>query len=242
MGTFHDTKDPLHGITVVARVGRAVHVGRCHERDDRRTLLVGVDSHEEDATGKGEDGRTNQEFLDRAAKLGIWGKQDRVVLETAAIESLTPLNEFYAGQGAGTTPAPAPSVARPAAKEAPAGDPTEPVGSASAQDTKPVTLTDGACTEVRRLLAEGSNEGKGLRLGVAGGGCSGLVYKVEFDHPAEGDLVVPYDGFDVLLDRKSTIYLRGVTLDFQQGLSGRGFQFRNPNASNTCGCGESFAV
>ena len=65
---------------------------------------------------------------------------------------------------------------------------------------------------------------------------------MEFDSPRDEDLIVPQDGFDVLLDPKSVIYLRGVVLDFQSGLNGRGFQFNNPNASNTCGCGESFAV
>ena len=68
------------------------------------------------------------------------------------------------------------------------------------------------------------------------------VYKVVFDSIREGDTVVPQEGFDVYLDSKSVIYLRGIVLDFQKGLSGRGFQFSNPNASNTCGCGESFAV
>jgi iron-sulfur cluster assembly protein len=105
-----------------------------------------------------------------------------------------------------------------------------------------VTLTEAAQAEVRRLIAAEDRPGQGLRLGVAGGGCSGLVYKVEFDVRKDGDVVVPCAGFDVLLDRKSTIYLRGVTLDHNAGLSGRGFVFRNPNASNTCGCGESFAV
>jgi iron-sulfur cluster assembly protein len=77
---------------------------------------------------------------------------------------------------------------------------------------------------------------------VSGGGCSGLVYKVAFDARMEGDVVIPQNGFEVFMDRKSIIYLRGIVLDFQKGLSGRGFQFTNPNASNTCGCGESFAV
>jgi iron-sulfur cluster assembly protein len=105
-----------------------------------------------------------------------------------------------------------------------------------------VHLTAAAVTEVQRLLSTTETAGQSLRLAVSGGGCSGLVYKVEFDAPKAGDIVVPCDGFDVLLDRKSTIYLRGVTLDHQTGLSGRGFQFQNPNASNTCGCGESFSV
>ncbi|MBM4129930.1 iron-sulfur cluster assembly accessory protein [bacterium] len=105
-----------------------------------------------------------------------------------------------------------------------------------------VSLTKGAATEVRRLIAAEGRQGQGLRLGVAGGGCSGLVYKVEFDTRRDGDLVIAQDGFEVYLDRKSAIYLRGITVDHQSGLGGRGFQFRNPNATNTCGCGESFAV
>ncbi|RLB92360.1 MAG: hypothetical protein DRH76_11405 [Deltaproteobacteria bacterium] len=99
-------------------------------------------------------------------------------------------------------------------------------------------MTDAAAAEVCRLLAVEGRTNEGLRLAVSGGGCSGLVYKVEFDTEQEGDIVVPFDGFNVLMDRKSTIYLRGIVLDHQQGLSGRGFQFNNPNASNTCGGGE----
>jgi iron-sulfur cluster assembly protein len=235
MGTFHDTKDPLHGITVVAQSGRAVYVGRCHERDAQKIMLVGVDIHEEDDTGKGPDGRTNQEFLDRAAKFGIWSTHEKVVLNTEDITQLVPLNDYFAG-------APVPSVAPPVAQAPAAKVAPERQGTAPTDPEKPVNLTDEACAEVRRLMAEEEQAGKGLRLGVSGGGCSGLVYKVEFDNLAEGDLVVPYEGFNVFLDRKSTIYLRGVTLDYQKGLSGRGFQFQNPNASNTCGCGESFSV
>jgi iron-sulfur cluster assembly accessory protein len=227
MGTFHDTRDPLHGITVVARCGRSVYVGRCHERDAESILLLGVDSHEEDQTGKGDDGLTNTEFLDRAARFGVWGTHERVSLATGDVEGLIPLNEYYRGAEALTQPAP-----DPVAQEA-----REPVSA-----DKPVQLTDSAIREVGRLLDEEGNQGKGLRLGVSGGGCSGLVYKVEFDSRDEGDLVVPYDGFEVFMDRKSTIYLRGITLDYQQGLTGKGFQFHNPNASNTCGCGESFSV
>ena len=103
-----------------------------------------------------------------------------------------------------------------------------------------VTLTAGAETEVRRLLLE---EGKpGLRLGIKGGGCSGLSYNLEFTDQEEGDTVIDFEGFKVFLDRKSTIYLSGITLDFQAGLTGRGFVFQNPQATNTCGCGESFSI
>lgn len=103
-----------------------------------------------------------------------------------------------------------------------------------------IELTEAAQEEVRRLLAQ---EGQaGLRLGIKGGGCSGLSYLLEFTDEREGDTVVDFEGFHVFLDRKSTIYLRGITLDHQAGLDGRGFVFHNPQASNTCGCGESFSL
>ena len=154
-----------------------------------------------------------------------------MVLPTVDVASLRPLSDHLrGGQTAPAAVAEQPQAAEPVvAKSGAGGD-------------NPVNLTDTARTEVTRLMATGDNEGQGLRLAVAGGGCSGLVYKVEFDTRREGDLVVPGRGFDAYLDRKSTIYLRGVVLDHQAGLGGRGFVFNNPNASNTCGCGESFAV
>lgn len=103
-----------------------------------------------------------------------------------------------------------------------------------------IELTEAARVEVRRLMAE--QDQAGLRLGIKGGGCSGLSYLLEFTEEREGDTVVEFDDFRVFLDRKSTIYLRGVTLDHQGGLDGRGFLFHNPQASNTCGCGESFSI
>lgn len=103
-----------------------------------------------------------------------------------------------------------------------------------------VSLTEAAEVEVRRLVAE---EGMpGLRLGIKGGGCSGLSYCLEFTEEREGDTVIDFEDFKVFLDRKSTIYLSGITLDHQRGLEGRGFVFHNPQASNTCGCGESFSI
>jgi len=111
---------------------------------------------------------------------------------------------------------------------------------AEASSESVIELTESAQEEVRRLLAA---EGvPGLRLGIKGGGCSGLSYLLEFTEEREGDTVVDFEGFQVFLDRKSTIYLRGVTLDHQSGLDGRGFVFHNPQASNTCGCGESFSL
>jgi hypothetical protein len=91
MGTFHDTQDPLHGITVVARAGKTVFVGRCHERDERRIVLHDADRHTE-----GDEGRTISEYLDRAVKFGVWKKYDRLELEQAQIEEIVPLNALAA--------------------------------------------------------------------------------------------------------------------------------------------------
>ncbi|MCS5635311.1 MAG: iron-sulfur cluster assembly accessory protein [Myxococcota bacterium] len=103
-----------------------------------------------------------------------------------------------------------------------------------------ILLTEAAETEVRRLI---ESEGQpGLRLGIKGGGCSGLSYLLEFTDQRDGDTVIDFSDFKVFLDRKSTIYLRDITLDHQGGLDGRGFVFHNPQASNTCGCGESFSL
>jgi iron-sulfur cluster assembly protein len=82
-----------------------------------------------------------------------------------------------------------------------------------------------------------------LRVGVKGGGCSGLSYELGFDKlEQEGDNLVEIDGVKVAVDKKSFLYLFGNELDFTEGLNGKGFQFINPNASRTCGCGESFSV
>lgn len=107
---------------------------------------------------------------------------------------------------------------------------------------KLVVVTAAAQAEVERLLALPENQGRGLRLGIKGGGCSGLSYVLDFTEKAEHDTVVDYGSFHLYLDRKSTIYLGGVTLDHQGGLNGKGFVFQNPHATNTCGCGESFSL
>jgi iron-sulfur cluster assembly protein len=117
------------------------------------------------------------------------------------------------------------------------------VSGVSAERSELVAVTERAQREIRSIFEkEGRGPGFGLRLAVIGGGCSGLSYEMEFSEPRADDRVIEYDGFNVLLDPKSTIYLKGVTLDFKDGLQGRGFVFANPNASNTCGCGESFSV
>jgi iron-sulfur cluster assembly protein len=119
-------------------------------------------------------------------------------------------------------------------------DAPEGEGGGSGTSGPVVILTEAAQVEVRRLIAAEGHPG--LRLGIKGGGCSGLSYLLEFTEEREGDTVIDFGDFKVFLDRKSTIYLRGITLDHQSGLSGRGFVFQNPQASNTCGCGESFSL
>jgi iron-sulfur cluster assembly protein len=82
-----------------------------------------------------------------------------------------------------------------------------------------------------------------IRVGVEGGGCSGLSYKLEFDNQMKaGDQVFEDKGMKIVVDKKSFLYLIGTELDYTGGLNGKGFVFNNPNASRTCGCGESFSV
>lgn len=90
---------------------------------------------------------------------------------------------------------------------------------------------------------EGRNENENIRVSVKGGGCSGLMYDLGFDsNLVETDHVFEDNGVKILVDRKSLLYLAGTVLEFSDGLNGKGFQFINPNASRTCGCGESFSV
>ena len=91
--------------------------------------------------------------------------------------------------------------------------------------------------------AEGYNETYNLRVSVIGGGCSGLMYDIAFDNTVtEEDDIFEDQGIKIIVDRRSLLYLLGTTLEFSDGLNGKGFQFVNPNASRTCGCGESFSV
>jgi len=112
----------------------------------------------------------------------------------------------------------------------------------SLENTIVVSLTEAAEKEVARLLTEDTRPGLGLRLGVKGGGCSGLSYVVDFDTQKENDKVQSVAGFQVFVDPKSSLYLKDTQLDFRGGINGSGFIFQNPNATNTCGCGESFSV
>lgn len=109
--------------------------------------------------------------------------------------------------------------------------------------TPTVTLSEAAITEIKRLMnVQGLTEA-GLRLGVKGGGCSGLSYTVNFDEKiGPHDNVYDIDGIKVIVDVKSAIYLQGTQLDFQKDLMGGNFKFVNPNAQKTCGCGESFSA
>ena len=107
----------------------------------------------------------------------------------------------------------------------------------------PVTLTTPAKEEIKRLMNEdGFNTENFLRIGVKGGGCSGMTYVLGFDAKTDTDESFEIDGISVIMEKSHGIYLMGLEVDWQGGLNSRGFTFNNPNASKTCGCGTSFAV
>jgi len=109
--------------------------------------------------------------------------------------------------------------------------------------TAPVTFTEGAIREIRRLQeTDGVQPGKFLRVGVKGGGCSGLSYVLGFDDKQDTDTLYEYKGLSFIMNPAHGIYLMGMEIDWQDGLNARGFTFNNPNASKSCGCGSSFAV
>lgn len=108
-----------------------------------------------------------------------------------------------------------------------------------------ITVTDSAIEAIRGCIAdEHKSVGEAyLRVAVKGGGCSGLMYNLSIvDAPAEDDVVVEAGDVRIVVDKKSKLFLHGLTLDYTSGLNGKGFVFSNPNATGTCGCGESFAV
>ena len=108
-----------------------------------------------------------------------------------------------------------------------------------------VTITEKAAKEVQRFLEEGDyDENAVLRVGVAGGGCSGFNYSLNIasDFDEANDNKSSQHGVDVVVDKKSSLFLEGTTVDYFEGLEQRGFQFHNPNAKRTCGCGSSFSV
>ena len=109
-----------------------------------------------------------------------------------------------------------------------------------------IYISDKARDKVIQLMREAGitqDASWFVRVGVVGGGCSGLSYKLDFDNEKKvTDQVFENNGLKIVTDLKSFLYLVNTTLDFSDGLNGKGFQFINPNASRTCGCGESFAV
>jgi iron-sulfur cluster assembly protein len=107
-----------------------------------------------------------------------------------------------------------------------------------------ITVSENAKQHALDLMKEDNKpEGTFIRVGVEGGGCSGLSYKLEFDNELkDGDQQFEDKGIKIVVDKKSFLYLIGTELDYSGGLNGKGFVFINPNASRTCGCGESFAV
>ena len=109
-----------------------------------------------------------------------------------------------------------------------------------------IYISDKAKQKVHQLMTDAgvaNDTSYFLRVGVVGGGCSGLSYKLDFDNESKPkDQVFEDNGIKVVTDLKSFLYLVNTTLDFSDGLNGKGFYFSNPNASRTCGCGESFAV
>ena len=107
-----------------------------------------------------------------------------------------------------------------------------------------IKVTENAKNRVTALKAtDGYTASHHIRVSVKGGGCSGLMYDLDFDDKIlEDDKVYEDQGVKIIVDKKSLFYLIGTTLDFSDGLNGKGFQFVNPNATRTCGCGESFSV
>jgi iron-sulfur cluster assembly accessory protein len=107
----------------------------------------------------------------------------------------------------------------------------------------PITFTAKAVEMVKNAIAQENLQGYGIRVGVVGGGCSGFQYSMDFENEAkDGDLAYDTDdGLRYYVDPMSAMYLQGVTIDYVQGLQGAGFKFVNPNARNTCGCGQSFS-
>ena len=107
-----------------------------------------------------------------------------------------------------------------------------------------ITLTPVAAEQVKQLITKEQKPNLGLRVGVKGGGCSGMTYVVALDEvtPKQYDQVFEQDGVKILIDAKSHLYLDGMTIDYKNSLMGGGFEFSNPNAKKSCGCGTSFTA
>ena len=106
-----------------------------------------------------------------------------------------------------------------------------------------IAVTPEASSHLSEIMANDGKAGFGLKVGVKGGGCSGLQYELTFEkNPKKDEKIFESNGLKIFVDLKSYLYLRGLTLDFSGGLNGKGFVFENPNAVKTCGCGTSFAA
>ena len=106
-----------------------------------------------------------------------------------------------------------------------------------------VTISKSAKERLLYLLSKESKDKRFVRVGVESGGCSGLSYKLDFDNnKQDDDELIESNGICLLINKKSFLYLVGTTLEFSDGLNGKGFVFNNPNANRTCGCGESFSL
>ena len=110
----------------------------------------------------------------------------------------------------------------------------------SAVETNVITITPTAAEKVRELLTQENDPSLGLRIFVAGGGCSGLQYGMTLDEEQDGDTVIMQEGFKVLVDEMSVSYINGSEVDYVDSLMGAGFTVNNPNAVSSCGCGHSF--
>lgn len=104
-----------------------------------------------------------------------------------------------------------------------------------------ITLTSRAANKVRSLHEDVEDQSKLLRIFVESGGCSGFQYGMSFDEKKEADSVIESEGVSILMDEASLAYMNGSTIDFDDGLQGKGFEIQNPNAQSTCGCGKSFS-
>jgi iron-sulfur cluster assembly protein len=113
------------------------------------------------------------------------------------------------------------------------------------EQSRGILLSEAALKHVKALQQQQGSKALCLRVGVRQGGCSGMSYTMDFENPEninEHDEVYDYEGFQVVCDKKSLLYLYGLMLDYSDALIGGGFQFTNPNASQTCGCGKSFGA
>lgn len=118
------------------------------------------------------------------------------------------------------------------------------MSSSTVETGSTINITEKALKQIKQIMMENNIPKEySLRISVKGGGCSGFTYNLGFDgEEKDGDTYFQNEGFKIVVDGKSLFYLMGMELDFSDGLNGKGFIFNNPNATKTCGCGESFGV